>query len=107
MSPRTRFISRILGFYSLFVSLAMVSHKHATAEMVMALIRDQPLLFVLGVMTVLAGLAMVLAHNIWSGGALPVIVNPCQQSLESLDRLRYVGFMTIATMTMAMVAVRR
>ena len=88
MSPRTRFISRLLGFYSLFVSLAMVSHKHATAEMVMALIRDQPLLFVLGVMTVLAGLAMVLAHNIWSGGALPVIVNPCQQSLESLDRLR-------------------
>ena len=28
----------------------------------------------LGVITVTAGLAMVLAHNVWSGGALPVVV---------------------------------
>jgi hypothetical protein len=32
------------------------------------------MMFVLGVITLGAGLAMILAHNIWSGGALAVIV---------------------------------
>jgi hypothetical protein len=37
-------------------------------------LRNPPLLLVLGVFTTGAGLAMVLAHNIWSGGALAVVV---------------------------------
>ena len=37
-------------------------------------LHDLTVLFVLGVITLGAGLAMVLAHNIWSGGALAVIV---------------------------------
>jgi len=32
------------------------------------------MIFIVGVITLAAGLAMVLAHNIWSGGALAVIV---------------------------------
>ena len=32
------------------------------------------MIFVLGAITLIAGLAMVLMHNIWSGGALVVIV---------------------------------
>jgi hypothetical protein len=31
-------------------------------------------LFVVGVIAVAAGLAMVLGHNVWSGGVLPVAV---------------------------------
>jgi hypothetical protein len=31
-------------------------------------------MFLLGVITLIAGLAMVLAHNVWSGGALRVTV---------------------------------
>jgi len=31
-------------------------------------------MFIVGVITLAAGLAMVLAHNIWSGGALVVVV---------------------------------
>jgi len=32
------------------------------------------MMLILGVITLAAGLAMVLAHNVWSGGALVVIV---------------------------------
>jgi hypothetical protein len=32
------------------------------------------MMLILGVITLAAGLAMVLAHNIWSGGALAVVV---------------------------------
>jgi hypothetical protein len=31
-------------------------------------------MFIAGVIALLTGLAMVLGHNVWSGGALPVIV---------------------------------
>jgi hypothetical protein len=39
------------------------------------LVRDRPLLFLLGMTALIIGLAMVLAHNVWSGGALPVVVS--------------------------------
>ena len=74
MSPRTAFLSKLIGLYSIVVSLSMVTHKQATVEMMQELIHNPPLLFVCGVMAVGAGLAMILVHNIWSGGALPVIV---------------------------------
>jgi hypothetical protein len=42
---------------------------------VVALVQNAPVLFVLGLTVVAAGLAMILSHNVWSGGALPVIVS--------------------------------
>ena len=74
MSPRTRFLSRLIGLYSILVSLSMVTHKQATVDMATALIHSPPVLYVVGVMLVVAGLAMILGHNVWSGGVLPVIV---------------------------------
>jgi hypothetical protein len=74
MSPRTTFLSRLIGLYCIVVSLSMFTNKQATAETVTALINNRPLLYVVGVMAVAAGLAMVLSHNVWLGGALPVIV---------------------------------
>lgn len=74
MSPRTVFLSRLIGLYSILISLSMIARKQATVEAVMALVHNSPLLLLLGVMTVVAGLAMILSHNVWSGGALPVVV---------------------------------
>ena len=73
MSMRTIFLARLIGLFSLVVSVAMFLHKQAMIETVTAMVRDQPLLFVLGMLGLLAGLAMVLAHNVWSGGALPTM----------------------------------
>jgi hypothetical protein len=74
MSPRTTFLSRLIGLYLILISLAMAAHKAATVESMDALIHNPPVLFVIGVIAVAAGLAMVLGHNIWSGGVLPVVV---------------------------------
>jgi hypothetical protein len=74
MPSRTTFLSRLIGLYCIVVSLSMFTNKQATVETVTALINNRPLLYVVGVMAVAAGLAMVLSHNVWSGGALPVIV---------------------------------
>jgi hypothetical protein len=42
-------------------------------ETVTALLQNPSMMFVLSVITLAAGPAMVLVHNIWSGGALVVI----------------------------------
>jgi hypothetical protein len=74
MSPRTAFLSRLIGLYTILVSLSMITNKQATMEKLTGLLSSAPLLFVVGVMVVAAGLAMVLGHNVWKGGALTVIV---------------------------------
>jgi len=39
-----------------------------------AMIGNPPLLFMAGLLGFTAGLAIVLAHNVWSGGAFPIVV---------------------------------
>jgi len=74
MSKATVFLSRLLGLYCLIIACAMLARREFTLEAVGALLHDAPLLYVLGVLLLFAGLAVVLVHNIWSGGAVPVIV---------------------------------
>jgi vacuolar-type H+-ATPase subunit I/STV1 len=74
MAPTTRFLSRLLGVYCLIVGLIMLVHKESTVATVTALLRDPPLVYVLGVIVLFAGLAMILVHNRWSGGVVPVLV---------------------------------
>jgi low temperature requirement protein LtrA len=52
----------------------MVVHREQMIAAVEELVLDRPLLLILGVIMVAAGLAMVLAHNLWYGGTLPVVV---------------------------------
>ncbi|HYM69020.1 MAG TPA: hypothetical protein VEZ44_05440 [bacterium] len=74
MSPRTVFLSRLIGLYCVLVVLPMATHRQATVETVTALVHTPPLLLIAGWLALIAGLAMVLGHNVWSGGALPVVV---------------------------------
>ena len=73
MSARTIFLSRLIGLYSLVTSVSMLMHKGAMVETVAALANAPPLLLIGGMFTLLAGLALVLSHNLWSGGALPLV----------------------------------
>jgi len=52
----------------------MLTHKQAMIDMVTALLHNPPVLYLAGVIPLSVGLAMVLGHNVWSGGALPVAV---------------------------------
>jgi hypothetical protein len=74
MPPRTRFLSKLIGLYLILISVAMAIHKQATVDTMNALVRNAPELLVTGMIAVAAGLAIVLGHNVWSGGARPVIV---------------------------------
>ncbi|MGD0907936.1 MAG: hypothetical protein ABSA96_10165 [Candidatus Acidiferrales bacterium] len=67
-------LGKLLGLYLIAISVSMFAHAQATVEIMMAIIQDRPLLFICGLMGVTAGLALVLAHNVWSGGVLPILV---------------------------------
>ena len=71
---RTVFLAKLLGLYLIVISVTMFAHAQATVEILKAIVQDRPLLFMSGLMGVTAGLAIVLVHNVWSGGILPIIV---------------------------------
>ena len=74
MTARTQFLSKLIGLYCMLVSIPMALHKDATLTMVTALVHDAPVVFVFGLIVTAAGLALILSHNVWSGGIAPVVV---------------------------------
>ncbi len=74
MSSLTIFLSRLIGLYSVLVAVSMASHRDATVETVTALVHNPPAVQITGVITLVAGLAIALGHNVWSGSALAILV---------------------------------
>jgi hypothetical protein len=74
MSSRTIFLAKLLGLFFFAVSLALFLRRPEVLAIVTAMMGNAPLLLVVSLAALAAGLAMVLSHNIWSGGALPVVV---------------------------------
>jgi hypothetical protein len=64
----------LLGLYCIILGLSMAAHKQATVAAITGLVHSPPMLLLAGVFALGAGLAIVLGHNVWSGGALPVVV---------------------------------
>ena len=74
MAPLTLYLSRLIGLFTLIVALSMLADKPQAMDTVRAVVQDQPALIVLGMLGTAAGLAIVLAHQVWTGGVLPVVV---------------------------------
>jgi hypothetical protein len=74
MSPRTVFLSKLVGLYCLLLGLSMLVHKDATVAAVNSLLANPGVLLLGGLIGITIGLAIVLGHNVWSGGAPAIIV---------------------------------
>lgn len=105
MSTTTRFLSRLLGLYCLVIAVAMLAQRQATIVTVGELLQDRPLMYVLGVLCVFAGLAMVLVHNVWSGGAATVLVTLIGW-LTLLKGMVFVGLEPLQTATLYLAQLR-
>ena len=71
---RTIYLARFLGLGIILTVLGMVANKQTAVETMSELFSQPALMWVTGVFTMFLGLAIVLAHNRWSGGPLPVVV---------------------------------
>jgi hypothetical protein len=74
MSPRTVFLSKLIGLFAVITAVSMLAHREQTVRMVRTMMDTPSLLFTWGLLSVAGGLAIILAHNIWSKGALAMIV---------------------------------
>jgi hypothetical protein len=74
MQWHTVFLGRLLGLYTLIVTLWLLADQHAATTMIEALVGNPGIHLLLALITLGVGLAMVLGHQRWSGGALPVLV---------------------------------
>jgi hypothetical protein len=74
MTSRTLYLSRLLGLFLLVLTAAEITQRSALAKTAIAIANDPVLLLVCGMLTLAAGLGIVLGHNEWRGGAVPVVV---------------------------------
>jgi hypothetical protein len=72
--PLTIFLGKLIGIYCIIAALVLMAQKQRTVEAVNALIRSPALLLLVEVSGLIAGLAMIIGHNVWSGGVLPVVI---------------------------------
>lgn len=74
MLPLTIFLAKFLGLYCIILALAMMTRKASAVATMKALVASPPLLLLAEVISLAGGLALVVGHNIWSGGPLPVVI---------------------------------
>jgi hypothetical protein len=93
MLPLTTFLAKLLGLYCVVLSVAMMANKRTTVAAVNAMIRDPALMLFAAIVGLAMGLAMVVGHNVWTGGALPVVVTllilPQETMTKVFETARY------------------
>lgn len=70
----TFFIAQLFGILFIATSVSMALQKGWMFEMIDDFFRDKALLFIVGIINLIAGLLVVLSHNIWTDGIFPAVV---------------------------------
>jgi hypothetical protein len=71
---RTTFLARLIGVYCIIVAVALATHMQASLVALDAVVHSPDILLVAGGIALLGGLAMVIGHNIWTGGLRVIVV---------------------------------
>jgi len=71
MSRLTVFLARFIGLFAILLVVGLLVRGSAIIEVTVA---DRPVMLSYAIVSLATGLAMILGHNVWSGGALPVVV---------------------------------
>ena len=71
----TLFLAKFIGVFSLIYGLSMLLKKKMVMEIFTSFFGERrATVYVLGILEVLGGLAIVLTHNIWNEGLLALVV---------------------------------
>jgi hypothetical protein len=74
MRQTTLFLARYLGVFAVIECGWLLLDRDAGVAMVRGILRSPELAFTYGMISLAVGLAMVIGHNLWRGGALTVVV---------------------------------
>ena len=70
----THFIAQLVGLFQLSLGVSLLLQKAVFIKVLTDLTTDRSAQFMVGVLMLLAGLAIVLTHNVWTGGILTVAI---------------------------------
>jgi len=68
------FLSQLIGPCLLIISVSMLVRRESMLPLIESLMQNPPLLFVLGVIQLIAGLAIVLTQDLTTGEILPLVL---------------------------------
>jgi hypothetical protein len=71
MSTLTIYLARLIGLSAVLLVAALLARGNT---LIMATVANGPVMLVYAILSLAVGLAIILGHNAWSGGSLPVIV---------------------------------
>jgi hypothetical protein len=71
MSQLTIFLARSIGLFTVLLVAGFLVRGGTAIE---ATVEDEAVMISYALISVAMGVAMVVGHNVWSGGALPVVV---------------------------------
>lgn len=74
MPPLTLFLAKLIGATMVVAAMWMAHRKDAVLALMRRIVDDEAAIAYIGMVRLTLGLAMVIGHDVWSGGALPVIV---------------------------------
>jgi hypothetical protein len=75
MSATTIYLGKLLGLYVVAITFGMLVNKRRTIAAIDEMARSGPWMLFSGMVATAVGLAIVLGHHVWSGGALSVLVS--------------------------------
>jgi hypothetical protein len=70
----TYFLAQLIGLLLLSVGASMLFQKTVFMKVLKDVTGDRTSLFMVGVILLLSGLSVVLTHNIWNAGFLPLVI---------------------------------
>lgn len=74
MSPLTLYLGRFIGLACLMICAALAARPKSSLAAIASMIAQPGILWVTGVFTLAGGAALVVGHNLWSGGAVTIAV---------------------------------
>jgi hypothetical protein len=74
MSPLTVYLGRFIGIACLLMCGALAARPKSSLAAIASMMGQPGLLFLTGVVTLAGGAAMVVGHNLWTGGVLTIAV---------------------------------
>jgi hypothetical protein len=72
--PLTYFLARLIGLFLLSIGASLLFQKKVFIKVLNDVTENRTTLFTFGVILFVCGLSIVLSHNIWNAGFLPLII---------------------------------
>jgi hypothetical protein len=74
MTQRTVFLARLFGLGMTIVSVWMLIDEPDLSTTIKLFVHDRPATLIFSLVCIASGLAIVLSHQIWSGGVAPILI---------------------------------